>query len=67
MRHYFSQCVKMRLFLYCIFERTLAGGAVPHINKSYPPADSYAGLYCAAGPTVSAEGLSQCDTIVIFS
>lgn len=47
---------------------TFAGSTVPHINKSYSPA----GLYTvgAAGPTVSAEGLSQCDTaqitIVIF-
>lgn len=71
MTHYFSQCVKIRQFLCWSFERTLAGNAVPHINKSYSRADSYSRLYCAGGPAVSAEGLSQCDTaraaIVIFS
>lgn len=60
--HYFSQCVKMRLFLCGMFESTLAGSAVPHMNKSFSPADSNRRLYCAAGLAVSAEGLSRCDT-----
>lgn len=66
MRHHFSRCVKMRLFLDCICESALAGSAVPQINQIL--LQIHAG---AAGPIVSAESLSQCVTapvtIVIFS